>query len=333
MLSSPPGQKESEARVRVLVTGANGFVGRHVILDLLGLGHEVVGVIRDTSREINIPGATWHVVQDFTDVRAWTAALTGIDAVVHAAARVHVMKPSPSDNDLFMRVNVDGTLTLARIAQSLGVGSFVFLSSIKVLGEQTFDVPFDVTDIPRPCDPYAMSKLAAENGLRTELAGSCTNLCIIRPPLVYGPYVGGNFLRMLALAATKLPLPVGGFHNKRSLVSVWNLSSLIARAVQVPRQGCGVYHVSDGHDLSTADLFRAVREVMGNSSPIFPVHLKLMQWLGRLSGRSAEISRLSESLQVNISSARLELGWEPTIGVSQSLSRTVDWFGNRDASI
>jgi nucleoside-diphosphate-sugar epimerase len=250
-------------------------------------------------------------------------ALAGADAVVHLAARVHVRKDRAADPLAeFRRVNTDATLALGRAALRERVRRFVFLSSIKVNGERTEGRPFTERDAPAPVDAYAVSKWEAERGL-AELG---LDLVVLRPPLVYGPAVKGNFLRLMKLVARGVPLPLAGVANCRSLIYVGNLASAIERAACAERSVQGTFLVSDGEDLSAADLVRRLGDAMGRRARLFTLPTALLYALGRALGRREEVSRMIESLRVDCSAARRELQWEIPYTVEQGLKETTDWF-------
>ena len=250
-------------------------------------------------------------------------ALSGADAVVHLAARVHVMKDRATDPLAeFRRVNTEVTLALGRAALREGVRRFVFLSSIKVNGERTEGKPFTERDAPAPVDAYAVSKWEAERGL----AQLGLDLVVLRPPLVYGPAVKGNFLRLMKLVARGVPLPLAGVANCRSLIYVGNLASAIERAVRAERSVQGPLLVSDGEDLSTAQLVRRLGDAMGRRARLFTLPPALLHALGRALGKGEEVSRMIESLRVDCSAARRELQWDIPYTVEQGLRETADWF-------
>ena len=252
-------------------------------------------------------------------------ALAGADAVVHLAARVHVMKDRATDPLAeFRRVNTDATLALGRAALRAGVRRFVFLSSIKVNGERTADRPFTERDAPAPVDPYGVSKRDAEQGL----AQLGLDLVVLRPPLVYGPGVKGNFLRLMKLVERGVPLPLGGVANRRSLIYVGNLASAIERACVEPAVH-GTFLVSDGSDLSTPELVRGLGAAMGRPARLFTLPPALLAALGRVLGKGDEVTRMIESLRVDCSAARRELQWEIPFTVEQGLKETADWFARR----
>jgi UDP-glucose 4-epimerase len=251
----------------------------------------------------------------------WTAALDGIDTVVHLAARVHVMRDTATDPlGAFRRINVDGTMNLARQAAAAGVRRFVFVSSLKVNGEAG---SYTEADVPAPADPYGVSKWEAERALRDLAGESGLELVVIRPPLVYGPGVGANFAALVRAVRRHLPLPLGLVHNRRSLVALDNLVDVIATCVDHPAAANEVFLVSDGEDLSTPDLIRRLAAAMGTRALLLPVPPPLLRAAAAIAGRTATIDRLLGSLSVDITKVRTLLAWSPPVGVDEALRRAV----------
>ena len=313
--------------MRVLITGADGFVGRELLVNLeRAPGVSLRAAVRARA---DLPHATEvHAVGDIDALPDWSPALRSCDAVVHLAARVHVMNETASDPAaVFRRVNTDGTLALARQAVVAGVRRFVFLSSVKVNGEQTAaGQSFSAQDAANPADAYAVSKLDAELGLR-EIAGrSGLEVVIVRSPLVYGPGVKANFLRLLRWVDRGWPLPLAAVHNRRSLVSVWNLCDLLGNLLANPRATGGTWMVSDGEDLSTPELVRRMAHAMNRSARLLPVPVKLLRAGGALAGREAEVMRLCDSLTVDTRPTHDQLGWSAPVSVDEGLRRTVAWY-------
>ena len=314
--------------MRVLLTGAAGFVGRQMLANLASTpGMSVRAAVRDSGA--NLPPATEiYPLGDFEQVRDWSTALHSCDAVVHLAARVHVLHDSAADPAAaFRRINTDATLALARQAAQAGVRRFVFLSSVKVNGESTAaGRSFSAQDVPRPADPYALSKLGAELGLREMAARGALEVVIIRPPLVYGPRVRANFLDLLRWVDREWPLPLAAINNRRSLVSVWNLCDLLGEALVNPRAAGAVWMVSDGEDLSTPALVRRLARAMDRRVPLLAVPMSVLRACATVAGRRAELSRLCESLKVDTSRTRADLGWQPRVSVDEGLRRTAAWY-------
>ncbi|MBA1190715.1 SDR family oxidoreductase [Pseudomonas entomophila] len=312
----------------VLVTGANGFVGRALVGHLLRRhDHDVVAGVRRP--EAHVPtGAEKRTVPALWADAEWTAALAGIDQVVHTAARVHVMDETEADPlTAFRRVNTEGTLALAEQAAKAGVRRFVFISSIKVNGEQTAPgQPFDADQPVAPTDPYGLSKHEAEQGLLRLARDTAMEVVIIRPVLVYGPGVGANFASLMRWLKRGLPLPLGAVRNRRSLVSLDNLVDLIAVCLDHPNAANQVFLVSDGEDLSTTDLLRRLGQALGRRPWLLPVPSQLMALAARLVGRTSITQRLLGSLQVDIGKNRRLLGWQPVVTVDHALRTTAASF-------
>lgn len=309
----------------VLVTGSTGFVGRHLVDALREQGHCVVQAVRGRSSG---PDQQPSICFDLNAPDSLSPSqLNGIDCIYHLAARVHVMHAGPGDEDLFRRLNVHATQVLARRAAAAGVKRFVYLSSIKVNGERTHGRPFTAHDQPSPEDAYGKSKLEAEQALLKIAADTGLEVVIVRPPLIYGPGVGANFRRLLALVERGWPLPFGSVRNKRSLVSIWNLISLLLVVRDSPDAPGKVWLVSDNDDLSTSDLVRYIGKALGRrEARLMPAPVGLLRLLGAAAGRQAEVGRLLDSLQVDITETCAGLDWKPPMSAQEGIERTVQWF-------
>jgi len=310
-------------KLRVLVTGANGFLGGTLFRRLCsGNDFECLGAVRSRPGIIN--GADNMVtVGDMGAVIEWSSVVSGIEVVVHTAARAHIMNDEVADPLAeYRKVNVEGTLNLARQAATAGVKRFIFISSIKVNGEQTVTgQPFFSRDAPSPEDFYGISKHEAEQGLGVLAAETGMEVVIIRPPLVYGPGVKGNFASMTKLVGKGLPLPLGAVHNQRSLVALDNLVDLIITCIDHPGAANQTFLVSDGEDISTTQLLQGVAQSMGKPSRLIPVPASLLQFAATLLGKKAVAQRLLGSLQVDISHTQKCLNWTPPLTVKQGLQR------------
>jgi len=304
---------------KIMLTGANGFVGSALKAELASdSGIHLVTAVRrgrkspDCVAVGNIDGGT-----DFSE------SLAGVDTVIHAAARAHIMRDEVDDPLAeYRKVNVQGTLNLARQAVAAGARRFVFLSSIKVNGETTArEIPFQAADVPLPEDAYGISKLEAEQGLMRLAAETGMEVVIIRPPLVYGPGVKGNFASMIKLVDKGIPLPFGAVDNKRSLVGVDNLVDLIIRCIDHPAAANQVFLAGDGADLSTTELLRGVGRAMGKPARLIPVPAGMLQLGATLLGKKAMAQRLLGSLQVDISKTCELLDWKPPYTVEEGLRR------------
>jgi UDP-glucose 4-epimerase len=316
---------------RYVVTGAHGFVGRALCAALAARGASVTGLVR---RAEPLAGGVPAWVYDGADFAgldaAWPASGPACDVVIHLAARVHVMHDAAADPLAEYRAaNLDGLMRVARGARAAGARRFVMVSSIKALGDADPGRPWCEDDAPRVLDAYGRSKREAEDALLEWGRTSGMETVVMRPPLVHGPGVRANFLRLLQIAATGLPLPLGAVTAKRSLVSLANLvDALILCATHEAAPG-RVFHVADSEDLTTADLVRTVRRQLGLSSRLVPVPPALLAWIGRLTGRTGEIDRLIRSLRVDSSRIRRELGWLPPLSAEQGLQETVSWYRSR----
>lgn len=308
-------------QTNILVTGATGFIGQALLSKLLRCEQLKVGAALRSANGFNSCKA--YIVGDFTDNIDWSSALIDQQVVIHAAARAHIMKDEVADPLAeYRKVNVEGTLNLARQAAKAGVKRFVFISSIKVNGEQThLGKPFTAEDAPMPEDAYGISKMEAEQGLQQLAAETGMEVVIIRPPLVYGPGVKGNFASMIKLVEKGLPLPLGAIHNRRSLVALDNLVDLIITCIDHPAAANQVFLAGDGKDLSTTELLRGVARAMGKPARLIPVPAGLLQLGATVLGKKAMAQRLLGSLQVDISKARKLLGWTPPLTVEQGLKR------------
>jgi nucleoside-diphosphate-sugar epimerase len=320
---------------RILVTGGTGFVGRHLVERLVTDGHFVRCPVRSPDRATGmLPPKAEIVAGGSIDERTnWDGMLEGIDVVMHLAARAHVLEERSSDPlAAFVAVNTDGTLNLARSAAAQGVRRFVFVSSIKVNGESTGARPFTAHDEPDPVDDYGVSKQRAESGLADVATATRLQTVIVRPPLTYGPGVGANFQRLLRLIDRELPLPLGAVKNARSLVSVWNLVDLLDRCIDSPAAANRTFMVSDGCDLSTADLIRQLATALGRRARVFAVPPALLEIGARLTGQMAQYTRLCASLRVDMGETMRTLGWRPPCSLEESIVRTARWYRDESPS-
>ncbi len=311
----------------VLITGANGFIGWSLCEKLLRDAVSVRGAVRSIGQLK--PGVEYCAVGKISSETDWSAALEDAQHVVHLAARVHVMRDKRADSLAeFRRVNVGGTTSLAKQAADAGVRRFIFLSSIKVNGEST-DIghPFTAADAPAPQDPYGISKHEAEQSLRQIAAETGMEVVIIRPPLVYGPGVKANFESMMRWLERGVPLPFGAVtNNRRSFVALENLIDLIATCLTHPTAANQTFLVSDGEDLSTADLLKRMGSALGKPARLFNVPISLLNHGAVLLNRPAIYQRLCGSLQVDIENTRKLLDWTPPLSVDEGLRRAAEGF-------
>lgn len=315
----------------ILVTGATGFVGSGLLVKLGQIADiYVVGAYR---RDEPFAGHPSVVVGDINIETNWRTAVYGQRVVIHSAARVHVMNDMSSDPlNEFRKVNVEGTLNLARQAAAAGVRRFIFISSIKVNGEDTvLDAPHHADAQPSPEDPYGISKMEAELGLRALAADTGMEVVIIRPPLVYGPGVKANFLNMMRWLDKGVPLPFGAIHNCRSLVALDNLVDLIVTCIDHPAAANQTFLVSDGEDLSTTELLRRMSTALGKPARLLPVPSRLLEIGAAMLGKQALAQRLCGSLQVDISKTCELLNWTPLVSVDEALRSTAKHFLEQQA--
>lgn len=309
-----------------LVTGANGFVGMPLCATMNNCGHMVLAAVR--SNADTFCNGKFALVGEIDCSTNWIDALCNVDVVVHLAARVHVMRDHVANPlEEFRKVNVAGTEHLARSAVVNGVKRFVYVSSVKVNSEETSsDFALTETSSTDPQDPYGISKCEAEQVLHRIASETGLEVVIVRPPLVYGPGVKGNFAQMLKVLAKGIPLPLASVHNQRSLVYVENLVDALVVCATHPAAAGQTYLVSDGEDISTPDLLRQLGAVMGHPARLLPCPPALLKLAGRLVGRSAQIERLLGSLRIDSSKIRRELGWQPPYTLQQGLQATAEWY-------
>ncbi|MCG7587626.1 SDR family oxidoreductase [Photobacterium sp. OFAV2-7] len=307
--------------MNVLITGSNGFVGRHLSKCLINSSYDVVDAGRTQPKTKNN-----FLLLDLDSNFDITSELASIDVVVHCAARVHVMDDNAKDPLVeYRRINKDATLTLAQQAAKAGVKRFVFLSTIKVNGEYTNEGnPFTPQVSSPPLDPYGLSKYEAEQGLIVIAKETGMEVVIIRPPLVYGPGVKANFAAMMNLVSKGLPLPMGSINNSRSLVYIGNLTDLIVTCLSHPKAANQVFLVSDDQDVSTSDLLRLMAKAMNKPCRLLPIPEKWLRSLTTLIGKPGIGERLCGSLQVDISQTKTCLGWQPPYTLGDALNRTVN---------
>jgi nucleoside-diphosphate-sugar epimerase len=317
---------------KVLVTGADGFVGKAVCRRLLESGYTPRAGLRNAALwpalQAATPGLTdFAALGDLGANPNVRAALEDVSAVVHLAARVHVMRDHAADPlHEFRRVNVAGTEALAHAAAELSVRRFVFVSTAKVNGESTSGRPFAEEDPPAPQDPYAVSKWEAEEALRSVAAISGLEVAIVRPPLVYGPRVRANFLRLMRLVEWGLPLPLPDTNNRRSLIGVENLADCLVRCATHPGAANQTFMVSDGQDVSTRELVARLAQPLGRSALFLPVPELALRLAARLVRKEPALNRLLGSLELDSSKVRRTLEWKPPITLDNGLAATARWY-------
>lgn len=313
----------------VLITGANGFVGRALCTALLNLGYRIKALTRCSHAFED--GIQNIVLTDLKMKAPIQKAMKGVDVVIHLAARVHVMKESSLDVlatlSAYRAVNVELTLNLARQAALAGVRRFIYLSSIKVNGERTEPgKPFKPDDMPAPEDPYGVSKMEAELALLALSKETGMEVVIIRPPLIYGPGVGANFMSMMRWVAHQVPLPLGAIHNQRSMLALGNLVNFIATCIEHPKAVGQVFLVSDGQDISVTQLLHKLAYALKVRLFLLPLPLSLIQLVAAVLGKSAVAQRLCDNLQLDITKTKTLLGWSPPMSLDAGLQITADWY-------
>jgi nucleoside-diphosphate-sugar epimerase len=319
-----------------MITGANGFLGKATMPAFLDAGIAVRAGVRDRTRASRdkwpapaiaglIETVEYGEIGPSTD---WSNALQDVDCIVHLAARAHIMHERAFDPLAeFRRINVAGSLNLARQAIARGVKRLVFISSIKVNGERTtLGRPFTPDDPPAPTDPYGVSKLEAERGLRELERHGDLDVVVVRPVLVYGPGVKGNFRKLMRVLSKGIPLPFGGLNNRRSLVGVGNLADLLVKCARLEAAAHATFLVSDGEDLSTTELLRRLGALLGHPATLLSVPPSVLEWTAWLLRQSDLGQRLYGTLQVDSSKTCELLGWAPPFSVDQELRRTATSF-------
>lgn len=312
--------------MKVLVTGASGFVGSTLCGHLLAKGQAVTGAVRNMPGK-PLLGVEYRVVSSLSAETNWSEALAGMNAIVHCAARVHIMKETSTDPLVaFREMNVKGTACLAKQAADNGVKRFVFISSIKVNGESTSGRPFTADNTPAPEDPYGISKWETEQVLQKIAEKTGLEVVIIRPPLVYGPGVRANFLKLMQAVKLGLPLPLGAINNHRSLVALDNLIDLIDTCLNHPAASNQTFLVSDGSDLSTTVLLQNMAAALGRPARLIPVPESVLWVVAKLLGKKSIAQRLCGSLQVDINKTKDMLSWSPPVTVDEALRKTAAHF-------
>lgn len=328
--------------MRLLITGANGFVGSALSLALAHKQHQVLAVSRASTRSSSseLLSKNEHSAQyllrleaDFGNKLSIEQHLTGCDVIVHCAARVHQVQETASDPlAVYRQINTEATLQLAGAAAQAGVKRFLFLSSVKVSGEFTQAGQPLSADETNPRDPYGVSKWEAEQGLREIAAKTGMEVVIIRPPLVYGPGVKANFLTMMKWLHRGIPLPLGAIHNRRSLVALPNLVDFIALCLTHPEAANRTFMISDQHDLSTTELLRGLGTALGRPARLLPVPQRVLEASLKMIGKSGIAQRLCGDLTVDSTPATELLGWRPPVTVKEGLQLTAEHFLKHQAN-
>jgi nucleoside-diphosphate-sugar epimerase len=317
----------------LLVTGAAGFVGSAVVQRALAAGWRVRAAARQPSRRGAAPQVERIEIGDLAGPVDWGAALRGVDAVAHCAARVHVMREAADDPlAAFRAVNVAATLSLARAAAAAGVRRFVFVSTIGVNGAETRERPFRADDAPAPHSPYAVSKREAEHALLAATVQSGLEVVIMRPPLVIGPGAPGNYGRLLRWLQRGLPLPLASVRNRRSFVGRDNLADLIVVCLAHPRAAGSTFLMRDDEELATPELLRRTAAALGRRASLWPMPTALLRAAAAAVGRGAIAQQLCGSLQVDDGATRERLGWSPAVSLDVEIQRAAEHQLRRGAA-
>lgn len=324
----------------ILITGATGFIGSAVVSELRKRRVSVRRALRNADLQFNLADSQDVIVGKFDLKTDWSVALEKIDCVIHCAAHPHMMHEAKLDMlNAYRMVNVEGTRRLAEQSVEFGVKRLLYLSSIKVNGERTAqELPsyankFTVNSVAAPEDSYGRSKWEAEQVLWEVAARTGLEVVVVRPPMVYGPGVKGNLLRLSHMVASGLPLPFGAINNKRSLIGLANLVDLLVCCIDHPGAVGQTLLVSDGEDLSTPQLIQLLAQGMGKSARLFPVPIVLLQTVGALLGKRNEIDRLVGSLQVDASQTSEIVNWRPPVSVENGVNEMVQWYLHQYSSL
>jgi len=317
---------------RVLITGANGFIGRHLCAYLKEKGYFVRAALRCDKRDI--PRVDEYIqVGEINGATDWQQALTGVEEVVHLAGRAHILNESNVDPlAAFREVNVLATKHLASMAVKAGVKRFVFMSSVKVNGEGA-DFPYSEKDVPAPRDAYGISKKEAEDALASIAAETGLEMVVLRPPLVYGPGVKANFRNLIKIAGLGMPLPLGGIRNQRSFIHIGNLVDAIGLCIIHPLAAGETFLVSDGQDISTLDLIKMIATALNKKAILFPLPPAVLKGLAALAGQGEAMDKLTGSLRVDCSKIRALLGWKPPYTLQEGIKETAKLTYNHSSNM
>lgn len=319
--------------MKVLVTGANGFVGR-ALCQLLAenTSHEIIAAVRRQTDDL-ITASKIVEIEAIDANTNWQAALQGVDVIVHLAGRAHVMREN-ADNvmAIYRTINTQGTHHLAQQAMQAGVKRFIYISSIKVNGEGQAtinDASYQPDDTPNPHDAYAISKAEAESAITSLCTGSTMQYVILRPPLIYGSGVKANFLQLIKLVHSGVPLPFGCLHNQRDMIYIKNFCDVIQHCITHPQAANKIYLPSDNAPVSTPALANALALAMRQKAKLLPIPMWALKTAFLLLGKTKAFSRLSGSLMVDSSALTQDLQWHPPYTLQQGVQATVDWFINK----
>ena len=313
----------------VLVTGANGFIGRALCERMLIEGCKIRGTVRSSINLNDIPSGVYGIqIGSIGPDTNWKEALIGVDMVVHLVSPMRLMKDSLSKPFAeYQKVNAMGSKRLVLTAAELGVKRFIFMSSVKVNGEENIRA-YKESDTPAPKDSYGISKMQAEKLIKEISAESDMDFVILRPPLVFGPGVKANFLELIKTVYKGIPLPLGNIDNQRSLIYLENLVDAVLTCMKHPRAAGQTYFVSDDEDISTPELIRKIASALAKPARLFFFPKFFLSILGRLVGKGPMVDSLTKSLTVDISEIKEQLGWRPPFTMEQGLQKTAEWYLN-----
>ena len=319
---------------KILVSGSSGFIGKNLCRELIKLNRSVVGTVRNLDSIENENNFEKFIIDNISLSTEWKNALKDVSCIIHCAGKAHIMN-GDNKKDFYHSVNTEGTIGLAKQAADIGVKRFIFLSSVKVNGENTEEIFLDKAekkktnkifkndDIPNPQDFYAKSKLEAEKELWEISKKTGLEVIVIRLPLVYGVGVKGNMLKLIKLINSGIPLPFSLVKNKRSLISIENLVDILIKCIDHPNVAGKTFLVSDSEDLSTTDLLKYIGSAMGVSVRLFPFPIFLLKLLSTFIGRQREMDRLLLSLQVDSSDIKKTLNWIAPLSVKEGIRKMV----------
>ncbi|MBN1333178.1 MAG: NAD-dependent epimerase/dehydratase family protein [Synergistales bacterium] len=317
---------------KVLVTGANGFVGRRMCQALLSAGYPVKGAVRSEFAAKDLPAGTETVfISNLHSEEQWRDTLQDVTSVVHLIGRTHVLKESsPDPEEEYRSVNVWITYALLNAIDERPVEKFIFMSSIKAVGEGGDKTPYTENTPTNPEDYYGKTKLEAEQYISTWSERTGIPSVILRPPLVYGPGVKGNFLRLLKLARKGFPLPVGSIHNLRSLIYVDNLADALTKALSKQLEGCDVFHIADEPPLSTPLLYRELLKNFGKGAGLLPFPESLLRNAAKVAGKEQDYEKIAGSLVVSSEKFRDTFGWKEPFSFESGIRKTCEWYRTKN---
>ena len=314
---------------KICITGANGFIGKFLCKVLNSSDRSICGIVRTLNTSINSSKIEYVSVGDMSSKINWREHLNGFDCIIHCAGKAHVMneKKESKDSNAYHLANTEVTKVLAEQAAEVGVKRLIFLSSVKVNGESTYQInnkqKFSHKDISNPKDPYAISKLEAEKVLWEISSRTGLEVVVVRLPLVYGYGVKGNLVRLIKLLRSRIPLPLSLVNNQRSMIGIDNLVDLLIRCIEHPEASGKTFLASDGEDLSTPELINLIASSMGKKANLFPFPIFILKFIGSILSKSEEINRLVGSLRIDNSYTKEILNWTPPLSAEEGIRRMV----------